>query len=141
MRVGHLQYTRPMPWDRTPNVTGIVRDAAMALNTFWTTTATYTAPSQKKAYIDSACVSWIATGADANATRVGLRIVAFVNATNIPLCVSQGSGVAAGNHGEAFVANCGMITAGQLVRVQEGNSANPGQLQGSAGAKVTEFDA
>ena len=132
----HRDTARHFPWDRVPTQQGWLYEAgAMALTAGYTTRATYTVPSGRKASVDAAYVALFTAAIGGIATYARGRIVR-AGAAGI-LFVQVESGVQDA-HAQANVGQAGWLLAGETLTYQDMCTAGAALLYSISGASVTE---
>lgn len=143
--VGHLQQTRPAYYDRGAANTLLAYTATAVAPHAATVRATYTVPTGKRAYIDSARVEIInqTPAAGGGIAFLTVNLNSATEGTNVMCGHIQdrvGGTWATGFWVSQVVGAIGLIVAGDTVRIISSDGAATGNANYRAFSKIAEFD-
>lgn len=141
MRVGHLNVTRPMWWDRGPTVVGkmATSNGPIVLTVIWT----YTVPTGKKAYCDM-LEAVVYRGNAPGAVGEATSLIDMYDATSTFVARLLNTRVYSAtplDRSQDFIAAYGVLTEGFSVLGQYSDASTGGTTTMRSGGKFTEFNA
>lgn len=142
MRINNVASGRPTYYDRNPSEKLFASSRFAVAPAAITTRSTYTVPSNKKAFIESASANVIrrAVATTAIATENHVFVNPLVGGI-IYLAYSVLTGNVVGNQATQALGSLGFMGAGDAISVEDGSSDTGGTSDQLGAGKIVEFDA